>query len=70
MVVMVAFFVSMVVMVAFFISMVVMVTFFISMVVMIFVRESDVVRRVFSVDFNIVCVLFFIDQFNGFVWSF
>jgi hypothetical protein len=60
----------MVVMVAFFVSMVVMVAFFISMVVMLFVRESDVVRHVLSVDFNIVCVIFFIDQFNGFVWPF
>ena len=70
MVVMVAFFISMVVMVAVFISMVVMGAFLLGVVVVSVVGECDVVRHVFSVDFNIISVFFFIDKLYGFVWPF
>ena len=48
----------------FFIS---VVAFFVSMFV---VRECDVVCSELSVDFDIVCVFFFVDKFYSFVWTF
>ena len=58
--------VSLFIMVIVFVFIMVVVTFF----VVVFDMETHVVCRVFSMDFDIICVFFFINKFDVFVWAF
>ena len=67
---------------SFFMPFMVIVSFFIMVIVIIFIMvvmtffvvvfgmEAHVECRVFSMDFDIICVFFFINKFDVFVWAF